>query len=242
MLLTIKLIAILKVLNCLIYLSNCQLTPNQTVEQTLVTTLLNGYEAKIRPSELVEVSIAVQLKQIVGIDEKNQVMTSSCYIEQWWEDSRLAWNQSHYNDIQVINLLLKNIWAPDTNILNSANGDGYFKINADFSYVNVKYTGEVYFVTPALSLQTKCALNVTKYPFDSQTCSIILSTWSFSSNKVTYLINDTYIDTYSDYTPHNVWEVSNSSNIVPIDSSDRNPYEGNYYIIWYEIYNYYRQS
>ena len=44
------------------------------------------------------------------------------------------------------------MWVPDTTILNSASGDGYFKLNADFSYANDKYDGTVYFVIPALSL------------------------------------------------------------------------------------------
>jgi hypothetical protein len=162
--------------------AKCQLSANQTVEQALVTALFTGYSRTIRPSDVVEVSIGVSLKQIIGIEEKNQLMASSCYISQYWNDGRLAWTPASRNNIQVIMVPLKNIWAPDTIILNSADGDGYLKINSDFSYVSVYYTGDVYFLSQSLSMKTRCSLDVANYPFDKQSCMIRLSSWSNADN------------------------------------------------------------
>ena len=52
-------------------------------------------------------------------------------------------------------LNLKKIWSPDTIIMNSADGDGYMKINADFSYVPVYNDGTVYFSTNLIGLKTR---------------------------------------------------------------------------------------
>ena len=196
------------IIACVINATNSQLSTNISIEQTLVTTLLSGYNRAIRPSFQVNIYIGIQMKQIVSLDEKNQILTSSLFIEQWWNDPRLKWYPTSYNNLQTINILLKNIWAPDTNVLNSASGDGFFKINTDFSYSSLKYDGSVYTVFPALSMQTKCALDVRNYPYDSQKCSIILTSWTFTDLKIQYNVSASYIN-LGDYTPHSVWNLYN---------------------------------
>ena len=52
-------------------------------------------------------------------------------------------------------LSLKKIWSPDTIVMNSADGDGYLKINADYSYMPVQYDGEVYFASSLIALKTR---------------------------------------------------------------------------------------
>ena len=184
-----------KIIAFLIHFSSSQLFANQSIEQALVVNLLNGYNRAIRPDPLVDVYMGVQVKQIVGLDEKNQILTSSLFVEQWWEDSRLSWNSTLFGEIQQVNILLKSIWLPDINILNSASGDGYFKINADFSYANIRYDGSVYLAIPALSLQTKCSMDIQNYPFDSQICNLIFTSWSFSENQVIKLKRISFLKT-----------------------------------------------
>jgi hypothetical protein len=48
--------------------------------------------------------------------------------------------------------------------MNSADGDGYLKINGDYSYVPVYYSGDVYFPSSLIGLKTRCALNMAAYP------------------------------------------------------------------------------
>ena len=95
-------------------------------------------------------------------------------------------------------------------IINSASRDGYLKINADFGYCSVWFDGYVYFIIPAIALQTRCDLNMIDYPFDQQTCNIRMASWAFGDNKVSYSFNDSDVD-LDDYTPHNIWSLSSSS-------------------------------
>ncbi len=153
----------------------CQLSPNQQAENTLVTNLLKNYSRTVRPDVTVDISVTFQLKKIISLDEKNQILSTTSFISQEWSDPRLSWNPALNHNIDVIMVSLKNIWLPDTMIINSASGDGYLKLNGDFGYCSIFNDGLVYFISPAIALQTRCALEMSDYPFDEQTCNIRLS-------------------------------------------------------------------
>ena len=116
------------------------LPASQLAEQTLITTLLTGYNKNIRPDDQVSVTINAVLQQIVALDEKQQIMTSSSFIIQAWGDERLSWTPSSNNNIEVVMLSVKSIWIPDTMILNSADTSGYLTVN-DYSLASVYYLG-----------------------------------------------------------------------------------------------------
>ena len=204
----------------------CQtLPPNEIVESNLVKLLFttNGYNKNIRPDDQVQVAVSIQLKQIISLDEKNQILTTTCYFEQWWTDGRLTWTPGSYNNIQVIIVPLKNMWLPDTIVMNSADGDGYLKINSDFGYLSILYTGEIYYVSPVIALKTRCYLDMQSYPFDSQQCNIRIASWSNGDNRIYYSVNDSYID-QSDYTNNSIWNLV-VSEVQTNAKSDRSPFE-----------------
>lgn len=85
---------------CLFNCHQCGTLPTeQLAEQTLINSLLNGYNKIIRPNYQVTVGISTVLQQIVAINEKSQTMTSSSFLAQVWADERLSWtpNVSNYN-------------------------------------------------------------------------------------------------------------------------------------------------
>jgi hypothetical protein len=71
---------------CLLKLAKCQLPEAQQYEQNLTSKLLSRslYSRDIRPQDQVYVEFNLQLKQIISLDEKNQILTISCFIEQFW--------------------------------------------------------------------------------------------------------------------------------------------------------------
>ena len=131
---------------------HCQLSVGQQAENTLVTNLFKNYVRTIRPDITVSVAISIQLKQIISLDEKNQILSTTSFISQTWYDPRLSWNKSANDNIEVIMVSLKNLWLPDTIVINSANGGGYFNLNADFGYCSIDFDGHVYYITPAIAL------------------------------------------------------------------------------------------
>jgi len=55
---------------------------------------------KVRPIDLenpsgpINIYMALSLRQIISLDEKNQILTSSFYLMILWSDPRLSWNPS----------------------------------------------------------------------------------------------------------------------------------------------------
>ncbi|CAF2011275.1 unnamed protein product [Rotaria magnacalcarata] len=212
-------------LHCFSYCGT--LPTSQQTEQTLVTTLLNSYNKNIRPDDQVSVDITAKLKQILTLDEKQQIMTSSLFISQTWFDDRLSWTPNATNgNITVVMLPVKSIWIPDTMILNSADPSGYFTVN-DYSLASIYYDGQVYLILPALAIKTKCNVAVKNFPFDKQVCSINVTSWSQGSNRIVYTEkNDSIID-LSDYDEHPIWQL-NGTDVVLIRAEDRAPFEDTY--------------
>ena len=211
-------------------LSSCHcgsLPAAQQAEQTLITSLLAGYNKNVRPDEQVSVDITASLQQIVSMDEKQQIMTSSSFISQKWTDERLSWTaNSTFNFIKVVMLPVKSIWTPDTMVLNSADANGYLTVS-DSSLASVNEDGEVYMILPALTVKTRCSLFVQKFPFDRQVCTINLTSWGQGANRVVYTDrNDEVID-ITHYSEHPIWKL-NGTDLVVIQSADRVPYEDTY--------------
>ncbi|CAF1367815.1 unnamed protein product [Adineta steineri] len=221
----IKSLAFVILLNYLFYFCDCGTLPaTQIAEQTLITTLLTGYNKNIRPNTTVSVDITAQLQQIVAIDEKQQVMTTTSFISQTWFDDRLSWTPNSSNDnIKVVMLPVTSLWIPDTMILNSADSSGYLTVNT-YSLASVNYSGQVYMILPALTVKTRCNFNVRYFPFDKQLCGISLTSWSQGSGRIAYTEDkDAVIDT-SEYTEHPLWAL-NGTDLVVIQAEDRTPFE-----------------
>jgi hypothetical protein len=185
--------------------------------------LLNGYNKNIRPENEVSVDITAALQQIVGIDEKQQIMTSSSFISQTWYDDRLSWTPSTSNNIEVVMLPVKSLWIPDTMILNSADASGYLTVS-DYSLASVYYTGQVYMILPALTIRTRCNLLVQNFPFDREICSINLTSWSQGSNRIIYTENSSAVIDISQYSEHVLWKL-NATDLIVYQAADRAPFE-----------------
>ena len=121
--------------------------------------------------------MTASIKQVVSIDEKQQIMTSSLFISQTWYDDRLSWTPNASNNIEVVMLPVKSLWIPDTMVLNSADANAYLTVS-DYSFASVDYDGLVYMILPALTIRTRSHFFVRKFPFDKQICSINLTSWS----------------------------------------------------------------
>ena len=65
-------------------------------EKTLVRKLLRDYEPLARPvnnsTKPVTLAIIVTLKQIVDLDERNQILKTNIWLEYYWNDTNLKWN------------------------------------------------------------------------------------------------------------------------------------------------------
>lgn len=203
-------------------LKGCLTQSDQNVEQNLTDFLFSNYDKKTRADKLVRVTIHVQMNQIVDIDQKNQIMVTSFQLTQSWTDTRLIWDPSDYSNISTLILPLKKLWMPDTRIINTANHEGYVKV-IDQSVVSLYSNGKIYFAAPALSVKTRCEINVRRIPFDTQKCSIVFGSWMHALNRINYLVSSSRFDT-NDFVRSPLWDLVNNS-ISEGFTQFKNPYD-----------------
>ncbi|CAF0777651.1 unnamed protein product [Brachionus calyciflorus] len=177
-------------------------------EQDISSRILENYDKLIKQSGKIELKITFFLRQLIGMDEKNQIMTTNSYVAQEWIDPRLKWEPSEYSNTNRIIIQAKKIWQPELAFLNVADGDGFLKIS-DQNLAIVESTGLVYLIVSSNSLRTRCKMNIIKFPFDEQTCEIRLASWLLSTYDID--INQ------ADCRPP-IWDLINITNEADINS------------------------
>ncbi|KAJ8255871.1 hypothetical protein COCON_G00197350 [Conger conger] len=153
-------------------------------ETRLVKTIFKGYNKVVRPvnhfKDVVEVTVGLQLIQLISVDEVNQIVTSNVRLKQVWKDVNLNWNPSDYGGIKKIRVPSTEIWRPDFVLYNNA--DGNFAIVHE-TKVLLEYTGMITWTPPAI-FKSYCEIIVLHFPFDLQNCSMKLGTWTYDGNLV----------------------------------------------------------
>ncbi|KAL7069568.1 hypothetical protein ACQ4LE_010978, partial [Meloidogyne hapla] len=149
-------------------------------EENLYKKLLNpqNYEKNVRPTKHhllpTNITFGVLLNQIVEMDERNQILTTRCWINVNWINYRLSWNITQWEGINQIYAPHHRIWLPDIILINNAAHDYRGSLlSTDVSITNV---GNVTWLLSAL-FKSNCAINVKYYPFDDQECTLKFASW-----------------------------------------------------------------
>ena len=146
-----------------------------TDEKFLHKTLLQGYNRNVVPKSFtsgpLNVYVEAFLMEIIEIHKTNNYMVSSVFFDNTWNDELLVWNDTDFGDTDTIRLPVDKVWRPDIVIMNGM--DSRKGIPDQQETVKVRYDGKVTW-WPWGKLKTRCHVNVVKYPFDSQTCDIVL--------------------------------------------------------------------
>ena len=169
------------------------------------------YNTKIRPvgnttNDPVYIYTAMSLRQLVSIDEKNQIVTTSFYLTLVWFDSRLSWNESLYNNCISITVPASSFWLPDIAILNSASNSNLISYPNNLHAI-VSNTGGISLTIGLTSQQTRCKMNVRIYPFDTQSCSIVIGTWFHDINEVVLNVIPVRDLALQYYQNHTIWDI-----------------------------------
>ncbi|XP_056140329.1 acetylcholine receptor subunit epsilon [Lampris incognitus] len=159
-------------------------------ESQLISDLFQGYNKNIRPvtdpNNKVEVKIKLTLTNLISLNEKDETLTTSVWIEIQWEDYRLAWNETEYYGITLIRVPCTTVWLPDIVLEN--NIDGKFGV-AYYANVLIHSSGSLYWLPPAIYRST-CAVEITYFPFDYQNCTLVFRSQTYSANEVDIVLAD----------------------------------------------------
>ncbi|XP_032879813.1 acetylcholine receptor subunit alpha isoform X1 [Amblyraja radiata] len=153
-------------------------------ETRLVANLFQRYNKVIRPVEnhkhCVNVTVGLQLIQLINVDEVNQIVETNVRLRQQWVDVKLRWTPEDYGGIKKIRVPSADIWLPDIVLYNNADGD--FAI-VQMTKVLLEHTGKIIWTPPAI-FKSYCEIIVTHFPFDQQNCSMKLGIWTYDGTKV----------------------------------------------------------
>lgn len=150
----------------------------------LLDFLFQNYVADIRPVRNVNENITVTLDvfpfQLLGLDEKNQILTSYLWVRQRWKDPKLTWNPAQFNNITEIRIPCHKVWLPDIVLYNNA--DPNFDRAMDTNII-VRSTGDIMWDQPYIT-RTSCQLQVGDFPFDQQECDFIFGSWTYHGGQL----------------------------------------------------------
>ena len=173
----------------------------------LTAYLFKNYNAYQKPSFSLPMSLNIQFNQLISIDEKNQIMTSSFYLGVYWIDERLTWKRSEY-DIDEILVPVNKLWLPDLYIINTADINGF--INYSNYLALIESNGTINLILNLCLLKTRCSINIAGFPYDSQTCNIQIGSWSYDNEQISFSGKDSSFET-KDYIENAVWYLQSVS-------------------------------
>ncbi|OXA61391.1 Acetylcholine receptor subunit alpha-type acr-16 [Folsomia candida] len=183
-------------------------------ESRIIKSILSpSYDKLTRPvathATPLHVEIGLALLQILEVDEKQQILTTNVWFRTFWTDSGLVWNVSEYGNITGIRIPLTKIWSPDIFLYNTADEEIFQSIHRR-KQLNalVSHDGRVIFVPPMI-IKSTCKMDVTWFPFDSQSCNIQFGSWSYSGQEIDFnLVNVTGLAfDLSEYVTNGEWKL-----------------------------------
>ncbi|VDI07546.1 Hypothetical predicted protein [Mytilus galloprovincialis] len=190
--------------------------------QTLYTHLFttNNYNKLVRPSRNQSypnyLYVSFNLYGISGIDEIQQKLTTTGYLEIEWVDELLSWTPSQYGGLSYILYPQGDVWKPDISLQN-----GFSKLEdlgSKFISVNIDSSGHVIW-RPFHVFESKCDIDSTYFPFDRQTCHLYFVARSLSERDVR-LKRGSGIELVDDLQSHGEWNIVSTSSL-----NLRNQYE-----------------
>ncbi|KAI7799476.1 putative neuronal acetylcholine receptor subunit alpha-2 [Triplophysa rosa] len=190
------------------HFSCCEKTYSHA-EDELFKKLFESYNKWSRPvpktSDVVIVKFGLSIAQLIDVDEKNQMMTTNVWLKQEWNDYKLRWKPSDYDNVTSIRVPSELIWVPDIVLYNNA--DGEFAVT-HMTKAHLFYTGKVRWVPPAI-YKSSCSIDVTFFPFDQQNCKMKFGSWTYDKAKIDLERIENTVD-LKDYWESGEWAIINA--------------------------------
>ncbi|VDP21072.1 unnamed protein product [Heligmosomoides polygyrus] len=166
-------------------------------QRRLVNDLLDPkyYEKNVHPriNHLLptRINISMSLYQILDVDEHSQSIVVNVWMVQNWFDEFLDWDPRDYGMLNKTIVPYHQIWIPDTYLYNSETLERKkteSMMNAILEtghWANDSRGARVQLMFPAI-YKLSCAMNVQWFPYDSQNCTFIISSWTHDKATIDY--------------------------------------------------------
>ncbi|XP_069137246.1 neuronal acetylcholine receptor subunit alpha-9-like isoform X2 [Argopecten irradians] len=141
----------------------------------------------------------------MDLNEREQVISINVWLRLSWNDCRMQWNVSDYEDIDHFSVPYDAVWMPDITVYDSASDEVMMPGKEDYK-ATIYYDGTVFYNFPTV-LKSICRVDVTYFPFDTQKCSLKFGSWSHNGLEID-VINAYDEADLSYYVEHNEWKLT----------------------------------
>ncbi|XP_021345857.1 neuronal acetylcholine receptor subunit alpha-10-like isoform X2 [Mizuhopecten yessoensis] len=186
---------------------SCQ-AHSHIITTTLYEDLFQHYNKRLLPvcsrDGNVTLSLNTALRQIIDLNEREQVISINVWLRMSWTDCRMRWNVSDYEDIDHFSVPYEDVWIPDITLYDSASDEVMMPGREDY-IASIYNDGTVHYNFPTV-LKSICRVDVTYFPFDTQICSLKFGSWSHHGKEID-VVNSMKQGDLSYYVQHNEWEL-----------------------------------
>ncbi|GMR62361.1 hypothetical protein PMAYCL1PPCAC_32556, partial [Pristionchus mayeri] len=155
-------------------------------EKAIFDIIYPTYESRFRPkqneSDVTVVTLRPTNFRILKVDVLEQSIQFVLDFTQSWYDYRLAWTRdTDATSLKTIKIPEESLWAPDINPISSLARRSIIPTNRRVA--EVSYDGRVAKTDPSV-VTLSCAMRISRYPYDVQTCVINIGPWIFRRDEV----------------------------------------------------------
>lgn len=181
-----------------------------TQMEALYSNLFSLYNRKLFPlfnhNNTVKISVDAGLVNINNFDELSGEMHLALIFDIRWLDERLKWVPSHYGGKSTLLVPPGDIWFPQLYVIESF--DVIQEISNTSVMIRLYSSGEIVWKFGKV-VKLVCSVDVTYFPFDTQTCSIKISGWAYIVSEVMLYTNTSVVHT-DYYSPNSQWDLQSS--------------------------------
>ncbi|XP_070572869.1 neuronal acetylcholine receptor subunit alpha-2-like [Ptychodera flava] len=158
------------------------------------------------PSETLTVTFGLSITQLLDVDEKNQIMTTSVWMKHQWIDYRLRWDPVDYNNLTAASIPEHTVWYPDIVLYNNADGNYGSSMSTKQTFkARLYYDGTLFYAPPTI-FKSPCQIDIEFFPFDEQRCTLKFGSWAYSGTELLLMLMQDEAEK-EDFWENSEWEV-----------------------------------
>ena len=200
----------------LIWYNSVTADPTYADADRLVQDIRSKYNGNIRPVanflHPVRINMTLYLLDIQDFDEVLETLKTSAIVSLSWFDQGTVWNTTEYGGLDFITLRDYDfLWTPPISLMNTAERMKDL-IGNERCVAILENEGEVH-AAPADILHSSCQVDISNYPFDTQTCAFIFVTFGYMPQLLAFNTETTSVN-LKYFTPTGSWRFVESTSFL----------------------------